>query len=97
MGELHQRGGAKACAGRDPALRGGELPPVYDPFLGWWVDPAGGATVGLPAYGSDLNPVAVMIGKAMIEIPPKFKDMEPSHPGIKDRSFYRNAKDWRRM
>lgn len=32
-----------------------------------------------------------MIGKAMIEIPPKFKDLEPIHPGIKDRSFYRNS------
>ncbi len=47
--------------------------------------------MGLPAHGSDLNPVAVMIGKAMIEIPPKFKDMPPIHPGIKERSFYRNA------
>ncbi|EPR16362.1 hypothetical protein M527_21185, partial [Sphingobium indicum IP26] len=45
----------------------------------------------LPAYGSDLNPVAVMISKAMIEIPPKFKDSKPIHPGIKERSFYRNA------
>ena len=34
--------------------------------------------LGLPAYGSDLNPVAVMIGKATIEISPKFKDMEPT-------------------
>ena len=34
--------------------------------------------LGLPAHGSDLNPVAVMIGKAMIEISPKFKDMEPT-------------------
>ena len=49
------------------------------------------ARIGLPAYGSDLNPVAVMIGKAMIEIPPKFKDMPPIHPGAKDRQFYRNA------
>ena len=39
----------------------------------------------------DLNPVAVMIGKAMIEIPPKFKDRPPIHPGIKERQFYRNA------
>ena len=47
--------------------------------------------LGLEAWASDLNPVAVMIGKAMIEIPPKFKDMPPIHPGIKERSFYRNA------
>ncbi len=70
---------------------GGELPPVYDPFSGGGSIPLEAQRLGLPSYGSDLNPVAVMIGKAMIEIPPKFKDMEPIHPGIKDRSFYRNA------
>ncbi|WP_374313574.1 DUF1156 domain-containing protein [Dongia sp.] len=70
---------------------GGELPPVYDPFSGGGSIPLEAQRLGLPAYGSDLNPVAVMIGKAMIEIPPKFKDKEPIHPGAKDRQFYRNA------
>lgn len=70
---------------------GGVLPPVYDPFSGGGSIPLEAQRLGLPAYGSDLNPVAVIIGKAMIEIPPKFKDMPPIHVGIKDRSFYRNA------
>jgi putative DNA methylase len=70
---------------------GGELPPVYDPFSGGGSIPLEAQRLGLPAYGSDLNPVAVMIGKAMIEIPPKFKDKPPIHPGIKERQFYRNA------
>lgn len=70
---------------------GGVLPPVYDPFSGGGSIPLEAQRLGLPAYGSDLNPVAVMIGKAMIEIPPKFKDMPPIHSGIKERSFYRNA------
>ena len=70
---------------------GGELPPIYDPFSGGGSIPLEAQRLGLPAYGSDLNPVAVMIGKAMIEIPPKFKDMEPIHPGGKERAFYRNA------
>jgi putative DNA methylase len=70
---------------------GGELPPIYDPFSGGGSIPLEAQRLGLPAYGSDLNPVAVMIGKAMIEIPPKFKDMEPIHPGVKERQFYRNA------
>lgn len=69
----------------------GELPPVYDPFSGGASIPLEAQRLGLTAYGSDLNPVAVMIGKAMIEIPPKFKDQEPIHPGIRSRSFYRNA------
>lgn len=70
---------------------GDDLPPVYDPFSGGGTIPLEAQRLGLPAYGSDLNPVAVMIGKAMIEIPPRFKDMKPIHPGIKDRSFHRNA------
>ena len=70
---------------------GEELPPVYDPFSGGCSIPLEAQRLGLPAYGSDLNPVAVMIGKAMIEIPPKFKDREPVHPGANDRTHYRNA------
>ena len=70
---------------------GGVLPPVYDPFSGGGSIPLEAQRLGLPAYGSDLNPVAVMIGKAMIEIPSKFRDHAPIHPGIKERSFYRNA------
>ena len=69
----------------------GELPPVYDPFSGGGSIPLEAQRLGLPAYGSDLNPVAVMIGKAMIEIPPKFKDQPPIHPGPKEQQFYRNA------
>ena len=70
---------------------GEELPPIYDPFSGGGSIPLEAQRLGLPAYGSDLNPVAVMIGKAMIEIPPKFKDQEPVHPGAKGRTHYRNA------
>ena len=70
---------------------GGDLPPVYDPFSGGGSIPLEAQRLGLPAYGSDLNPVAVMIGKAMIEIPPKFKDREPVHPGTRGRNHYRNA------
>jgi putative DNA methylase len=70
---------------------GGVLPPVYDPFSGGGSIPLEAQRLGLPAYGSDLNPVAVMIGKAMIEFPPRFKDHGPIHPGIKERHFYRKA------
>ncbi|WP_136661242.1 DUF1156 domain-containing protein [Nitratireductor sp. XY-223] len=87
----------KSCARRpDGSLPQGdlkdvELPPVYDPFSGGGSIPLEAQRLGLPAHGSDLNPVAVMIGKAMIEIPPKFRDMEPIHPEGKQRAFYRNA------
>ena len=70
---------------------GDQLPAVYDPFSGGCSIPLEAQRLGMPSYGSDLNPVAVMIGKAMIEIPPMFSGLPPAHPGIKDRSFYRNA------
>lgn len=70
---------------------GGELPPIYDPFSGGGSIPLEAQRLGLPAFGSDLNPVAVMIGKAMIEIPPRYKDCRPVHRGVLDRNHYRNA------
>lgn len=69
----------------------GEMPPVYDPFSGGGSIPLEAQRLGLPAYGSDLNPVAVMIGKSMIEIPPRFADKEPVHPGGKEQNHYRGA------
>ena len=69
----------------------GVMPPVYDPFSGGGSIPLEAQRLGLPAYGSDLNPVAVMIGKAMIEIPPKFRGNDPIHPGMLERNHYRNA------
>lgn len=70
---------------------GGALPPVYDPFSGGGSIPLEAQRLGLPAFGSDLNPVAVMIGKAMVEVPPKFRNNSPVFPSIQSRSFYRNA------
>lgn len=70
---------------------GDTMPPVFDPFSGGGSIPLEAQRLGLPAFGSDLNPVAVMIGKSMIEIPPIFKDRGPIHPGAKDQQFYRNA------
>jgi putative DNA methylase len=39
----------------------------------------------LEAYASDLNPVAVLINKAMIEIPPKFAGMPPVNPEARSK------------
>ncbi|SEP49906.1 putative DNA methylase [Rhodospirillales bacterium URHD0017] len=54
-----------------------KAPPVYDPFSGGGSIPLEAQRLGLRAYGSDLNPVAVLIGKALIEIPPKFANRPP--------------------
>lgn len=58
----------------------GNPPPVYDPFAGGGTIPLEAQRLGLKAYASDLNPVAVLINKAMIEIPPKFAGRPPVHP-----------------
>ena len=55
-------------------------PPVYDPFCGGGSIPLEAQRLGLRAYGSDLNPVAVMISKALVEIPPKFAGRPPVNP-----------------
>ena len=70
---------------------GDTVRPINDPFSGGDSIPLEAQRLGLPTYGSDLNPVAVVIGKAMVEFLPKFKDWEPVHPGSRDRNHYRNA------
>ena len=57
-------------------------PPVLDPFAGGGAIPLEAQRLGLTALAGDLNPVAVLINKAMIEIPPRFAGMPPVHPGI---------------
>lgn len=55
-------------------------PALLDPFAGGGAIPLEAQRLGLEAHAHDLNPVAVMINKAMIEIPPKFADMPPVNP-----------------
>lgn len=59
----------------------GELPAVLDPFAGGGAIPLEAQRLGLEAHASDLNPLAVLINKALIEIPPKFNDCAPIFPG----------------
>ena len=56
------------------------LPLVLDPFAGGGAIPLEAQRLGMEAHASDLNPVAVLINKAMIEIPPRFADQQPVHP-----------------
>ena len=62
-----------------------KVPPVYDPFSGGGSIPLEAQRLGLRAYGSDLNPVAVLIGKALVEIPPKFAGRPPINPESQSR------------
>ena len=57
-----------------------KLPGFHDPFAGGGALPLEAQRLGLEAYASDLNPVAVLINKAMIEIPPKFAGLLPVNP-----------------
>lgn len=59
----------------------GDPPPILDPFAGGGTIPLEAQRLGLDAHASDLNPVAVLIDKALIEIPPKFRNQPPVFPG----------------
>lgn len=66
----------KGKTGFDPE----KLPAFHDPFAGGGAIPLEAQRLGLESYASDLNPVAVMINKAMIEIPPRFAGQAPIGP-----------------
>ena len=57
-----------------------KLPAFHDPFAGGGSIPLEAQRLGLEAHASDLNPVAVLINKAMIEIPPRFAGKPPVNP-----------------
>ena len=72
-----------------------KLPAFHDPFAGGGALPLEAQRLGLEAYASDLNPVAVLINKAMIEIPPKFAGRPPVNPeSRKIRRLFK--KEWQR-
>ena len=61
-----------------------KMPGLHDPFAGGGTIPLEAQRLGLEAFASDLNPVAVLINKAMIEIPPKFAGKPPVHPDARN-------------
>ncbi len=68
-----------------------KLPAFHDPFAGGGAIPLEAQRLGLEAYASDLNPVAVLINKAMIEIPPKFAGKPPVNPEARKGKGSTNA------
>lgn len=65
-----------------------KLPAFHDPFAGGGTLPLEAQRLGLEAYATDLNPVAVLINKAMIEIPPHFAGKPPVNPAArKDKAL----------
>ncbi len=70
---------------------GGNPPPVLDPFAGGGSIPLEAQRLGLETHASDLNPVAVLINKALVEIPPKFANRPPVNPQAKQSLMER---DW---
>jgi putative DNA methylase len=90
----------RACADNADHPRAKELfdrhrlPAFHDPFAGGGALPLEAQRLGLEAYASDLNPVAVLINKAMIEIPPRFAGRPPVNPEARgDRSLI--AREWK--
>jgi putative DNA methylase len=70
------------------------LPAFHDPFAGGGAIPLEAQRLGLESYASDLNPVAVTINKAMIEIPPKFAGRAPVGPLPAGEKQGRMAESW---
>src|SRR5690625_1719468 len=90
----------RACAENADHPRADELfnrdvlPAFHDPFAGGGALPLEAQRLGLESYASDLNPVAVLINKAMIEIPPKFAGQPPVNPEARsDRSLFQ--REWK--
>ena len=69
----------------------GNLPSVYDPFCGGGSIPLEAQRLGLEAHASDLNPVSVLITKALIELPPKFAGRPPMNPEAQKASVLGSA------
>ncbi|MFZ7125120.1 MAG: DUF1156 domain-containing protein [Desulfobacterales bacterium] len=90
----------RACADNADHPRANELfdrhklPAFHDPFAGGGSLPLEAQRLGLEAYASDLNPVAVLINKAMIEIPPKFAGRPPVNPDAR-KGQLRIDENWR--
>ena len=72
-----------------------KLPAFHDPFAGGGAIPLEAQRLGLEAYASDLNPVAVLINKAMIEIPPKFAGRPPVNPEARARRSDLIERQWK--
>ena len=72
-----------------------KAPPVYDPFSGGGSIPLEAQRLGLRAYGSDLNPVAVLIGKALVEIPARFAGLSPTNPIAQAEASNGQLRPWR--
>lgn len=70
------------------------LPGFHDPFAGGGALPLEAQRLGLESYASDLNPVAVTINKAMIEIPPKFAGRAPVGPKLAGDKQGKLSEDW---
>ncbi len=71
-----------------------KLPAFHDPFAGGGALPLEAQRLGLESYASDLNPVAVTINKAMIEIPPKFAGRKPVGPRLHRDKQGKMVEDW---
>lgn len=90
----------RACRDNEDHPRAAELfnpmkvPPFHDPFAGGGSLPLEAQRLGLEAFASDLNPVAVLINKAMIEFPARFAGLPPINPEVRrDKALF--ARKWK--
>ena len=69
----------------------GDLPKILDPFGGGGAIPLEALRLGLPTYSGDLNPVAVIIQRAMLEIPQRFSGLPPVNPEAEIKGVWERA------
>jgi putative DNA methylase len=72
-GEVFERAYQEILASAD----GNKVPTVHDPFSGGGSIPLEGLRLGLNVFASDLNPIPVLINKAMLEVIPKYWNKPP--------------------
>jgi putative DNA methylase len=77
-----------------PGFDRNKLPVFHDPFAGGGSLPLEAQRLGLETYATDLNPVPVVLNKAMIEIPPKFRSLAPVAPKSLAGAQQRIAEQW---
>ena len=68
-----------------------KAPPIYDPFCGSGSIPLESQRLGLRARASDLNPIAVLLNKALIELPSAFHNQPPINPNADSLEGWRGT------
>tara|TARA_B100000212_G_scaffold336040_1_gene308816 strand:+ start:3490 stop:6393 length:2904 start_codon:yes stop_codon:yes gene_type:complete len=71
------------------------IPSFHDPFAGGGSIPLEAQRLGLSSFASDLNPVAVLINKCILEIPSHFSEKCPVSKNLNKKGLFNDSSDSR--